>query len=149
MICCKKQRRNPVEGAVVYLFIIIFLVIALNLFFVLRRIRSNDKRRRKGWLPPDEAKQAIWRDKEVARRIEREQDDAIEIIKLKNETLALYEEVRRRHANDDKVEETITKTQQDPSVEDNEERIGWGSYYSKANDDKIEIEDFDFFRNDI
>jgi len=52
----------------------------------------------------DEAKQALWRDKEIARRIRREQEDAIECINLRNETLALYDEVRRRHAKEDELE---------------------------------------------
>ena len=88
------------DASIVGLFAIIFLVLALNLFFVFRRFRST-KRKRPARIPVDEAKQALWREKEVARRIEREQYDAIERIKLRNETLALYEEVRRRHANDD------------------------------------------------
>ena len=65
-------------------------------------MRSTDRRPKLGRAAREEAKQAIWRDKEVARRIEREQDDAIEIIKLKNETLAIYEEVRRRAAEREK-----------------------------------------------
>jgi len=94
------------NASVAYIFAILFLVVALNLFFVFRRARGagDTKRKRTGKLPPDEVKQAIWRDKEVARRIEREQDDAYERITLRNETLAYYETVRQRHAKKDALE---------------------------------------------
>jgi len=72
----------------------------MNLFIVVKRIRNTPKRKRtrmnRGAI--DEAKQALWRDKEVARRIERSDADAYERHKLRNETLALYDEVRRRAA---------------------------------------------------
>ena len=68
------------------------------------RMRKGNKRRRMGRAAVDEAKQALWRDKEVARRIEREQYDALERVTLRNETLAFYEEVRRRHAKEDEHE---------------------------------------------
>jgi len=90
---------------VAYIFAILFLVVALNMYFVLRRIRNDKNTRKKTTrLPPDEVKQAIWRDKEVARRIEREQDDAYERLTLRNETLAYYETVRQRHAKKDTLE---------------------------------------------
>jgi len=92
------------EGGVAYLFAIIFFVLALNLYFVFMRMRKGNKRKRMDRVAVDEAKQALWREKEVARRIEREQDDAMERVNLKNETLALYEEVRRRHAKEDELE---------------------------------------------
>ena len=92
------------EGGVAYLFAIIFFVLALNLYFVFMRMRKGNKRKRMNRVAVDEAKQALWREKEVARRIEREQDDAMERVNLKNETLALYEEVRRRHAKEDELE---------------------------------------------
>ena len=101
------------NAGVAYIFAILFLVVALNLFFVLRRIR-NDKstRKRTTRIPPDEVKQAIWRDKEVARRIEREQDDAYERLTLRNETLAYYETVRQRHAKKDALERLGLNTEE-------------------------------------
>jgi len=106
------------EGSVAYLFAIIFFVIALNLYFVLTRLRrgSGKRRKRMDRAAIDEARQALWRDKEVARRIEREQDDAYERVILRNETLALYDEVRRRHAKDNEnqfgnIEENDTDPQ--------------------------------------
>jgi len=97
---------NAIQGGLGYLFAILFIVIALNFYILVirRNKKDNIRRKRMRRATVDEAKQALWRDREVARRIEREQDDAVERIKLRNETLALYEEVRRRHANDDKPE---------------------------------------------
>ena len=93
------------ESNIGYIFAIVFIVIALNIFFLRNQFRRGNnygrRRRRRGSVAPDEAKQALWRDKEVARRIEREQDDAYECVVLRNETLAYYDEVRRRHANED------------------------------------------------
>jgi len=92
------------QSGVAYLFAIVFVILALNLYFVFMRMKRGNKRKRMDRIAIDEAKQALWREKEVARRIEREQADAVERIKLRNETLALYEEVRRRHANEDELE---------------------------------------------
>ena len=103
------------DGSMVYIFAIIFVVLALNIYFLTSRMRRDNNRRRRKMTRAavDEAKQALWRDKEVARRIAREQEDAIESIKLKNETLALYEEVRRRHAEEDKIDKPISKLYED------------------------------------
>ena len=81
-----------------YLVAIIFFVLALNLYITFRRINRVKKSNKKSKIVLDEEKQAIWRDKEVARRIAKEQEDCLERINLRNETLAFYEEVRRRHA---------------------------------------------------
>ena len=89
------------EGNVGYLIAIVFLVLALNLYITFKRISQTKKRSRKNRIELDEEKQAVWRDKEIARRIAREQDDYVERIKLRNETLAFYEEVRRRHVFSD------------------------------------------------
>ena len=93
------------NGSVVYIFAIVFVVLALNIYFLTSRMRRDkSKRKRMGRIAIDEAKQAIWRDNEIARRIAREQEDALECVMLKNETLALYDEVRRRHAKEDEME---------------------------------------------
>jgi len=66
----------------------------------------------------EEAKQALWRDKEIARRIEREQDDALERVKLRNETLAMYDEVRRRAAERESEGAIIVKKEHDNESND-------------------------------
>jgi len=86
-----------IESQIAYLFVLIFFVVALNFYIFIFRNRRNNKRRiTKAAI--EEAKQALWRDKEIARRIEREQSDAYERVQLRNETLAIYEEVRKRAA---------------------------------------------------
>jgi hypothetical protein len=83
------------QNAVAYLIAIIALILMMNLFFVISRMRRNKNKKPVGRGAPDEAKQAIWREKEVQRRIEREQDDAYARVQLRNETLAIYEEVHQ------------------------------------------------------
>jgi len=77
---------------------------------------NNRRRKRMTRAAVDEAKQALWRDKEVERRIAREQEDAIERVILRNETLELYEEVRRRHAKDDEMENLGSKLYDDGEI---------------------------------
>jgi tRNA U34 2-thiouridine synthase MnmA/TrmU len=81
-------------NAVAYLIAIIALVLVMNLFFLVR-MRRRGSSKPVGRRAVDEAKQAAWREKEVQRRIDREQDDAFAIVQLRNETLAVYEEVRQ------------------------------------------------------
>lgn len=86
---------------------VIFVVMILNLFYFLRRARysgSRKKGRGREYVPPDEAKRAEWRDKEVARRVAREQEDAYERVMLRNETLSYYEYVRRKYEKKEALE---------------------------------------------
>ena len=102
------------DASIGYVFAIVLVVLALNIYFITSRMRrENTRRGRMTRAAVDEAKQALWRDKEVARRIAREQEDALERVLLKNETLALYEEVRRRHEEEDKKENPDTKLYDD------------------------------------
>jgi len=87
-----------VNASIVYVFIIIFIVLAINIFFVAFRSAGGSRYRKRYKVAVDEAKQALWRDNEIERRLEREQEGALERVKLRNETLALYDEVRRRAA---------------------------------------------------
>jgi len=89
-----------------YIFAILFIVLALNLYFIMKRIRGikSSYKKRSRRIHPDEAKQAVWRDKEVVRRIEREQSDSYERVTLRNETLAYYEIIRQRYAKKEALE---------------------------------------------
>jgi len=88
------------ENSIALIFIVVFIIIGVNLYFVFSRIKKNDKHRgRKGRVAVDEAKHALWRDNEVARRVKIEDDVAHERARLRNETLAIYEEVKRRNEN--------------------------------------------------
>jgi len=86
---------NP---SVISIFLIIFLILALNMYFFTFRNRGGKRYKRMNRVAIDEAKQALWRDNEIERRIKREEEDALERVKLREETLALYDEVRRRAA---------------------------------------------------
>jgi len=92
-----------VRENIILIVIIIAVILVINLFIAFNRPRKTRTRRKGGrnYLPPDEAKQAQWRDKEIVRINEREQDGAIERVKLRNETLELYDIVRQRHAKKD------------------------------------------------
>jgi len=101
----------------------------------------------------DEAKQALWRDKEVERRIRREQEDALERVILRNETLAIYEEVRRRHANDDENEQIIEEQRlpEAPQGVDLDEYKPKESLFldyntSYLDNDDTELDPFDIFK---
>jgi len=134
-----------------YLFAIIFFVIALNFYFLFFRMRRGNKRKRTDRIAVEEARQAVWREKEVARRIEREQDDALERVKLRNETLALYEIVRQRHAQKDNHEsiERYGDPEQELQQENSEyEHIGWGSFYKDNAPNKPDSKPLDILWSD-
>jgi len=76
---------------------IIAFVIVLNfvmLFFRLRR----DKYKKPNKEILEEKKAVLIRDREITRRLNREQEDAVEFVEKRNKTLALYEECRKRAA---------------------------------------------------
>jgi hypothetical protein len=96
-----------VDSSIAYIFAIVLVVLVINVFIIRAQFRRGNravKKRRTDRIALSEAEQAKWRDKEVIRRIEREQDGAYERVTLKNETLALFDEVRRRHAKDDELD---------------------------------------------
>jgi len=161
---------STLESGVAYLFAIIGFVLALNIYFIFARLRKGSNRKKISRVAVDEAKQALWRDKEVQRRIDREDEDAFERVKLRNETLALYDEVRRRHAKDDELESlgldstdvaselASLEIEPDSSEEATKtesmyEHVGWGSFYLSDEKDKEtaeteeeELDPFDIFK---
>ena len=95
-----------IDSSLAFIIAIVVVVLAINVLLIRAQFRKGNrqvKRRRTDKAALGEAEQAIWRDKEIVRRIEREQDGAYERVTLKNETLAIYDEVRRRHAKDDEL----------------------------------------------
>jgi len=145
------------ETGVAYLFAIIGFVLALNIYFMFVRFRRGGRRKKINRVAVDEAKQALWRDKEVQRRIDREDEDALERVTLRNETLALYDKVRRRHAKKDELEllglNEIEADDKEEKAESMYEHVGWGSFYSSDEHDKViaeasedELDPFDIFR---
>jgi len=89
-----------VDASIASIVGIIVVVLALNFYFMVIRMKKENKKRTRDSVAVDEAKQAQWRDKEITRRLEQENDDAVERIKLRDETLAFYEEVRRRYEDE-------------------------------------------------
>ena len=85
------------EGAFAYSVTIVFFVIALNLFFLYRRLK-RDKSRRPKRKALDEQRAAVLRDNEIKRRLEREQDDAMRRVELRNRYFELLEQVRHNAA---------------------------------------------------
>jgi len=85
---------DAVYGALI---VIVFIVLAANLFIVFRRIRRSYPRKT-GKAALNEQEAAELRDRQVKRRIERAQEDAERRVELRNKTLALYEQVRRNAA---------------------------------------------------
>ena len=74
---------------------VVFIVLAANVFMVLRRLRSdNMSKSRKPAL--DEQKAASIREKLIYSRLEREQEEAERYIEKRRRTFALYEQVRKR-----------------------------------------------------
>ena len=78
-----------------FLVAIIVMVVAMNFFMVFRRFR-RDFRPRSKRVAMDEITAAKLREKEVWRRIEREQEDAARQVELRNNTFKLYDIVRKR-----------------------------------------------------
>ena len=136
------------ETGVAYLFAIIFIVIVLNFYFIFSRMKRGNRHKRMGRSAISEAKQALWRDKEVARRIEREQDDAYERVKLRNETLAYYEEVRRRHAIADEADKfQLPSSDYDSFLpEPNTFLPEIDSFLQETETDDKELDPFDIFK---
>ena len=98
-------------GAFAYIIAIVAFVIVLNfvmLFFRLRR----DRYRRPSRAAIEEEEAAALREREIWRRIDREQEAAAVRVELRNQTLELYEEVRRRAALREKEAEGLL----DPDV---------------------------------
>jgi len=83
--------------AFAYIIAIIGFVIVLNFVMLWFRLK-RDRYRKPSRETVEEEKAIVLRNNEIKRRIAREQEDAAREVALRNQTLALYEEVRRRAA---------------------------------------------------
>ena len=80
---------------------IVFLVIVMNFFVLFLRMKRNTSPYgRKGKQAVQEDVAAVYRDNEVQRRIDLEQDRIAQYLEKREKTWALYEEVRRRHSGE-------------------------------------------------
>jgi predicted Holliday junction resolvase-like endonuclease len=84
-------------GAFAYLVALVFFVIALNFYFLYRRLR-RDRYRKPGKQAMEEKIAAELRAREIQRRLDREQEDMANRVELRNKTLELYEIVRKNAA---------------------------------------------------
>ena len=83
--------------AFAYILAIVAFVIVLNFVMLMFRLR-RDRYQKPSREAIEEEKAVVLRDKEIRRRLEREENEALERVILRNKTLELYEEVRRRAA---------------------------------------------------
>jgi len=110
------------EGAFAYMVAIIFFVIAFNFFFLYMRLKRDRTRTRKsGGVAMEEEKAVRLRDREIQRRLDREQEEAAQRVELRNKTLALYDQVRRRAAAAEKEAAQNNKTEPVKNDKDNKD----------------------------
>ena len=85
-------------------FIIAIVVFAVVANFVMLFVRlRRDRYRKPNRVAMDEEKAARMRAAEIQRRLAWEQQDATEYVELRNKTFALYEEVRKRAAERERL----------------------------------------------
>ena len=87
------------KGTYAFLIAVVFFIVAINFFLLFIKLKRN-RPRKSGKAAMEENEAAIWRDKEIQRRLEREQEDAKEYIDRQNKTFELYEQVRKNAANE-------------------------------------------------
>ena len=75
-----------------YLIAVILIVMLGNAFFFYQHYKRN---RKPAVRSTTEEKAAVYREHEIQRRFDREQEEAAKRVELRNKTLALYEQVRR------------------------------------------------------
>ena len=108
--------------AFVYILAIVIFVIVLNFIMLLFRLRRDRYVRPKRPVQ-DEAMAATYRGNEIRRRLDREEQDAAQYVELRNKTLALYDEVRRRAAAAERQAAAEQVAAPDESGELREERV--------------------------
>ena len=100
---------------------VVLLVVALNAVMLYLRLRKEHRpKTRRAAMEENEASK--WRDKEINRMLDREQDEAEKHVELRNKTLELYEQVRKNAASGkatvEKSEFVIRNSEFDGSPED-------------------------------
>ena len=100
---------------------IVFIVLAANIFMVLRRYRST-KSRRSRTAVLEEDKAAIIRDRLINSRLEQDRENAEELIERRRKTFALYDQVRKN---------ALTAGQDPAAANAKTSTIEWGVEYHK------------------
>jgi len=110
--------------AFAYIIAIVAFVIVLNFVMLFIRLK-RDRYQKPSKDIIEEAKAVVLRDKEIRRRISREQEDAARDVELRNNTLKLYDEVRRRaEVRERKAEEDERKAENEKVLSKSELRPG-------------------------
>ena len=88
---------DGIGGILILVVLIVLVANAGFLFFRLRKtpLRKSSRKHR----APDEEEDAIRREKQIHLWLEQEEEDAKRRVELRNKTLELYDEVRRRAAS--------------------------------------------------
>ena len=82
------------NSTLAFLIAIVFFVIALNFFMLFARLKGGirPKSNRKAM---DEKEAKAWRDREIQRRLDREQEEYANRVEKRNKTLELYKQVQK------------------------------------------------------
>ena len=110
-------------GPFAYILAIVVFVIVLNFIVLFHRLR-RDRYRRPGKAAIEEEKAAEWREKELRRRLDREQEDFEMRVELRNKTLELYEQVRRNAAEQEKEAAISGESSKSGSENDTTDAVG-------------------------
>jgi len=85
------------NGYLPLLLAVVFFVIVSNFFMLYMRTRK-DRRPKSGRAAMSESEAMERRDRDIRRRIDLEQEECARQVELRNKTLDLYEQVRRKAA---------------------------------------------------
>ena len=81
------------KGTYAFLIAVVFFIVAANFFILFIRLK-RDRPRKVTKAAMEEKEAALWRDKEIQRRLDREQEEAEKYLERRNKTLELYDQVR-------------------------------------------------------
>ena len=102
------------QGMMGYLIAVIVIILLGNALFFYQHYKRN---RKPVVRSTTEEKAALYREHEIQRRIDREQEEAARHVELRNKTLALYEQVRK---NAEAAERQAAKLAASPAAPEDE-----------------------------
>ncbi|MCL2227513.1 MAG: hypothetical protein FWB97_07795 [Oscillospiraceae bacterium] len=88
------------ESAFAFTIVILFFVVVLNFVMLYMRLK-RDKKRKPTSPTMEEEQAALHRHREIQFRIDREQEQLAYRVEMRNKMLDLFEEVRRKSAEDE------------------------------------------------
>jgi len=85
---------------------VVFFIVAINFFLLFLRLRRERHPKTKG--KAAEEKEAVkWRANAIQRRLHNELEDSARRVELRNKTLDLYEQVRKKAAEAEKSKSSV------------------------------------------